>query len=176
MTFIRPEALAALSRWRELIAAGGAGAGGLWLLAQGGVLPTALGAVAVAAAAGLGLTALRRLRFAAGSGALAAGPGAVEVVEGQISWFGPGIGGSAAIDDLAALSVVTVAGIRCWRLDQADGRHLLIPLAAAGADRLFDAFSVLPGMDGGLLLAAVGRREGAVMVWRRSRPASARLR
>ncbi|MFN6977021.1 MAG: hypothetical protein ACK4OP_02770 [Gemmobacter sp.] len=164
MSFFRPEAMAALYRWREVIAAGGAAAFGLWLIALGGLILTALGAAAVAAALGLGLTALRRMRFARRP----EGPGVVEIVEGQIAWYGPGIGGFVALDDLRALSLVTVAGMRCWRLDQADGAHLLIPVGAAGAERLFDAFAALPGLDAADLpraLEAAGT--GARLVWQR---------
>ena len=42
-----------------------------------------------------------------------------------------------------------------WRLRQHDGQALLIPVSAMGAERLFDAFAALPGMDTGVLVAAV---------------------
>ena len=42
-----------------------------------------------------------------------------------------------------------------WRLKQADGQALLIPVDAKGAGRLFDAFANLPGMDTADLIAAL---------------------
>lgn len=165
MSFVRPEVAALARRWREVLGAGALALAGLWLMAQGGAILPVAGALAVLAAAGLGLTGLRRMRFAGGG---EAGPGVVEVTEGQIAWFGPGIGGFAALGEVTVLSLVSVAGVRCWRLDQTDGTHLLIPLGAAGAERLFDAFAVLPGLSAGDLAAAArDPAPGARILWRR---------
>ena len=46
-------------------------------------------------------------------------------------------------------------GRRLWRLKQSDGQALLIPVDAKGAERLFDAFANLPGMDSAALVAAL---------------------
>jgi hypothetical protein len=167
VTFIRPEVAAALHRWREVIGAGGLAAFGLWLLTRGGVVLPVIGGLTVAVGAWLALTGWRRLRFARGTAA--AGPGVVEVIEGQVGWFGPGIGGFVALAEVHSLSLVTVAGIRCWRLDHEGSGHLLIPLDAAGAGRLFDAFAALPGLSvAALVTAAEAPGAGTRIVWRRA--------
>jgi hypothetical protein len=60
-----------------------------------------------------------------------------------------------ALPDLVELRLITLRGRRLWRLKQSDGQTLLIPVDAAGADRLFDAFASLPGMDSAALVAAL---------------------
>ncbi|NUB44275.1 hypothetical protein GEU84_007765 [Fertoebacter nigrum] len=151
MTVLRPEALATLHRWREVIAAAVVAVLGLWLASQGGLLLIPLGLALAALAAFYGLLALRRMRFAQSTTA----PGLVEVDEGQIGYMGPSFGGFVALPDLAELRLLTLHGQRMWRLKQQDGQVLLIPVAAAGAERLFDAFATLPGMDTQALVAAL---------------------
>ncbi|MGB3279647.1 MAG: hypothetical protein WBA92_10690 [Pseudorhodobacter sp.] len=157
MTFIRPEARAALWRWREVFAAAGLAAVGLWLVRLGGFVLVPLGAGVMVLALGFGLLAWRRLRFAQGGDA----PGVVEIDEGQVSFFGPSFGGAVALRELVELRLITMSGRRLWRLKQKDGQTLLIPVEAMGAERLFDAFSALPGMDTGALVAAVDPQENA---------------
>lgn len=148
---IRVEVTDAIWRWREVIAAGCFGAFGLWLIWLGGFLLGPLGALVLVLAAFWGVTAWRRMRFAQE----VAAPGMVEVDEGQVGYLGPSFGGYVALPDLAEIRLVTMYGRRLWRLKQADGQTLLIPVDAAGADRLFDAFGSLPGMDMAALLAAL---------------------
>ncbi len=177
MTLIRPELHQAILRGREVIAAATVVAFGLWLVWLGGYLLVPLGLCV----AGLGtiwvLQALRRMRFAQG----VAAPGVVEVDEGQVGYFGPGEGGFVALPDLVELRLVSVQGRRLWRLKQTDGQALLIPVDAAGAERLFDAFASLPGMDSGALVAALDtqaavggapgglvRGRDSLVIWRRA--------
>ncbi|MDP3961234.1 MAG: hypothetical protein Q8Q26_14450 [Pseudorhodobacter sp.] len=148
---IRPEVGAALRRWREVIAAVAVGAVGLWLMRLGGWVLTPAGVGLLALAFGLAVLALRRLRFWHG----VAAPGVVEVVEGQISYFGPESGGFVALPEVIELRLVVLHGRRNWRLKQGDGQALLIPVAAAGAAQLFDAFASLPGLDSQALVAAL---------------------
>ena len=173
MSFLRPEAAVALQRWREVIAAVIFAAAGGWIFALGGYFFAALGALVMATGAGLGWTALRRMRFACAP----TGPGVVEIDEGQVGWFGPGVGGFVSLTELSDLGLVTVANLRCWRLKQEDGQLLLIPVAATGADRLFDAFAALPGMDPARLITALEGEVDHPFVWRRTRaPALSRPR
>lgn len=151
MSLIRPEARAQLWRLREVFAAGGLGAVGLWIMALGGLILVPVGGAIVALAAGFGVLAWRRLRFAQSGEA----PGVVEFDEGQVSYFGPNSGGVIALRELVELRLLIVGGRRVWRLKQQDGQALLIPVSALGAERLFDAFAALPGMDTGALVAAV---------------------
>jgi hypothetical protein len=168
MPLIRAEAQATLIRYREVLAAGAVGAVGLWLIGLGGWFLIPAGGIVLGLAALWAISALRRLRFAQG----VAAPGVVEIDEGQVGYLGPGLGGYVALPDLVELRLIRLHGKRVWRLKQEDGQALLIPVEAAGAERLFDAFSVLPGLDGQTLLAAL---EAAAtedrVVWRRDKAA-----
>lgn len=164
MALIRAEAQEALRRWREVIAAGALGLFGLWLVALGGYLLVPLGAVVLALALGWGVQAHRRMRFVQRVEA----PGVVEVDEGQVGYLGPSFGGFVALPDLVELRVIRVHGRRLWRLKQADGQALLIPVTATGAERLFEAFSALPGMDTQALVAAAAEGGAERVVWRRN--------
>ncbi len=151
MSFVRPEVAALLLRWREAIIGAAVVAAGGWLILQGGYLMVPFGALLLALGASWVVLAVRRQRFGQPGDA----PGIVEVLEGQISYFGPTVGGSVGIPELVDIRLVTLRGRRIWRLKQADGQAILIPVEAEGADRLFDAFSALPGMDTAALVAAV---------------------
>lgn len=154
---IRPELLAALARGREVIAAGVVAALGVWLAWLGGYLLLPLGLGVVALALAWGIAAWRRMRFDQGTDA----PGVVEVDEAQIGYLGPGDGGGyVAIPDLVEIRLLRLRGRRLWQLRQSDGQVLLIPVDAAGAERLFDAFASLPGLDTSALVAALTPIQG----------------
>lgn len=167
---IRPGALATLKRWHEVILAGGLGLIGLWLVGLGGLVLIPLGGAVVAVAAVLALNGWRRLRFAQGQAA----PGVVEVDEGQIAYLGPELGGFASLGDLVEIKLLTLRGQRYWRLKQADGQAVLVPVDAQGAEGLFDAFASLPGLAPGVLVAAIAQgappegMSGMRLVWRRT--------
>ncbi len=172
MGLIRDEARDTLLRYREVIAAGATGAVGLWLIWLGGLFLIPVGALILGLGVAWAISALRRLRFSQGVGA----PGVVEIDEGQVGYLGPGLGGYVALPDLVELRLIRVYSKRVWRLKQSDGQALLIPVEASGAERLFDAFAVLPGLDSQALVAALEAplTEDRV-IWRRDRGA-ARLR
>lgn len=147
----RPEALALLSRFREPALGGLVLALGLWVATRGGWFLGLAGGWVAALGVAWTILALRRLRFAAGTVA----PGLVEVDEGRITYMGPSLGGSIGLPDLAEIRLLTLRGRRVWRLRQADGQALLVPLDAAGAEGLFDAFATLPGLGSAALVAAL---------------------
>lgn len=172
---IREGAREAIWRWREVGAAGVVVALGLWVASGGGFVLVPFGLLVAALGAGLAVQAWRRMRFVQGAEA----PGIVEVDEGQISYMGPQLGGFVSVPELVELRLVALRGRRLWRLKQADGQALLVPVDAAGAEGLFDVFATLPGMDMGALLAALepqgsaGARgvvagEVAQVLWRRA--------
>lgn len=172
---IRPELRDALWRLREVGVGLGMAVVGMWLMALGGYLLVPLGGVVAAGGAALAVLAWRRRRFASTGDA----PGVVRVDEGQISYLGPQVGGFVNLRDLLEVRLIAMRGRRLWRLKQTDGQALLIPVEAAGAEALFDAFSALPGLSSADLLAALAPASGgdsrAVMaggenrlVWRRS--------
>lgn len=164
---IRPEARDWLWQRREVIAALILGVFGLWLVALGGWVLVPFGLAMIALGVALAISALRRLRFAQDISA----PGMVEVDEGQVGYLGPAFGGYVALPDLTELRLVTIHRRRLWRLKQADGQALLIPIDAVGADRLFDAFASLPGMNTAVLVAALGTAPATndtQVIWRRA--------
>jgi len=167
MALIRPEAAAALIRWREAIAGALLALAGLWLVSLGGAFFLVVGTLAVGLGAALMLIAWRRARFRHGADA----PGVVEVVEGQIAYFAPsGGGGFAALSEIEEVGfTVTAAGRPAWAIGQRGASALIIPMGAAGAEALFDAFLSLPGARAEPFLAAAHRRpaEGPVTIWRR---------
>lgn len=172
---IRPEVQAVLWRWREVALGAGVLGLGLWLMQLGGYLLVPLGAAVGLAGVALGVLAWRRLRFFAAGEA----PGVIQIDEGQISYMGPQVGGFVSLRDLVEVRLIRVRGRRLWRLKQSDGQALLIPVEAAGAEALFDAFSSLPGLSSAGLVAALAPSPGtgsrAVMaggesrvVWRKA--------
>jgi hypothetical protein len=159
---IRPELRAALWRGREVIATGAVVAFGLWAASFGGLVLVPFGLAVALLGIGLGLQALRRLRFAQGADA----PGVVTVDEAQISYMGPQVGGFVNVPDLIELRLVRMRGRRLWRFKQSDGQALLVPVDAAGADALFDVFATLPGLDMAAVLAAMepGQETGGTVL------------
>jgi hypothetical protein len=171
MRLIREDLTVTMHHWREVIAAGGLALVGLWLIGLGGYLLVPLGVIVLGLAGLWAVQAWRRLRFAQGVSA----PGVVEVDEAQVGYFGPGFGGFVALPDMVELRLLTLNGQRLWRLKQDDGQALLIPVSATGAERLFDAFASLPGMDMQALVAAASGSAGDGLVWRRQAADAPRL-
>lgn len=151
----------ALLHWREPLIWALVALGGIWLGLRGGIILAGAGLAVVGVAAVLGLSSWRRLRFAGdggrGPGAVAPGlgPGAVDIDEGQITYFSAETGGAIALNDLAEIRLIALGGLPVWRLRQGDGQALLVPLSALGAEALYDVFAALPGMDMARLLAAM---------------------
>jgi hypothetical protein len=156
---IRPEAAATLRRWRDVILGVALGALGLWMVAQPGFVLPALGAVLVALGLGLAVVGMRRIRLAG-----VQGPGVVQVVEGQVAYFGPTGGGFVALDDLTLLA----SDREDWVLTGADGSVLRVPRGAQGVEALTDALVRLPGLDPAALLRRGGAAAaGPQRIWRR---------
>jgi hypothetical protein len=152
MSLIRPELLAAAHRGREVVAALALTVVGGWLATLGGYFFVPLGGLLLALGLGWALLSIRRLRFRQDGDA----PGIVRVTEAQIAYMGPRVGGFVGLPELAEIRLLTYRGRRIWRLRQADGAMLHIPVEADGAEALFDAFATLPGMDTATLVAALG--------------------
>lgn len=167
MNLIRPELARQIHRWREVILALLLAAGGLWLLWLGGWVLGPLGVAILALGLAWARHAHARLRFARA----VAAPGVVELDEAQLAYLGPETGAVLSLDEAVDLRLLTVGGRRMWRLRQADGQAMLIPVDAAGAERLFDAFASLPGLDPTTLADAVARfgdgPDEMRMIWRR---------
>ncbi|MHA6263334.1 hypothetical protein ACXYMO_09040 [Arenibacterium sp. CAU 1754] len=174
MSFIRPEARAAIWRWRELlVGVGMIAVGASWALGPAGLLGW-IGFAVIVAGISLSVVGIQRARF---RGA-ADGPGVVTVDEGQITYFGPLSGGAIAAADLERVTLDPTANPAHWVLSQPDQPHLTIPVNAAGADALFDVFSSLPGIRTERMLAQMRDTTlHPVVIWERKsmRPPDHRL-
>jgi hypothetical protein len=172
MSLIRPQARAALWRWREVLAAAGAGALGLWWVLGGAGIVHWLGWVLIAAALAMVPAGVQRTRFRTGAG----GPGVVVIDEGLIAYLGPHTGGTVALSEMTSLAL-DAHGPRRWLLSQPGQPDLSIPLDAEGAEALFDAFAALPGLRSGQIVAAMHRpAAGQHLLWQRGGPSAARPR
>lgn len=171
---IRPEVIAALKRWHEALAGLAVVLLGLyWAFFTGGGLLHWIGYGVLVLGLALTVTGLQRGRFRSGDG----GPGVVQVVERRISYFGPLSGGVVDLDTLQALSLDTVSDPPCWLLLAPERKLLAIPLTAAGADQLFDAFATLPGLRTEQMLRRMEERtRGSVVIWRAEAVRKATLR
>lgn len=162
MSFVRPGAAAALTRWREVLVGMGCLALGLWWgFGTRGLLPY-IGYALIGLAGLLIVMGVQRARFRVPG----RGPGIVRVTEDQISYFGPLTGGTVALGDLASLSLQSDGKPAHWVLCQAGQPDLYIPVTAEGAEALFDAFARLPGLRTEQMLAELSRpRHRNAVIW-----------
>ncbi|WP_444454142.1 hypothetical protein ACTTAI_02915 [Rhodobacter capsulatus] len=163
---IRPELRAHLIRQREAYVAGLLLAASLWIATRGGWFLAAVGLCLAALTAGWVVLALRRARFSRP----VSDPGVVDLDEGRIGYYGTGglvLGGYMALDDLSEIRLLILKDSQFWRLKSRDGQALLVPVAAVGSEKLFDAFAGLPGIDMGAMTAALDTRITAQSLWRR---------
>lgn len=172
MSFLRPEATAALRRWGEAAAA----AASVVLAGWWGLADALRGSVFGWLVLGAGVLALFWLR-AAVLGALASRPvtgsGAAVFREREIGYMGPHRGGFLELDDIVRVEIYHVSGGTdpVWRLVGQHGDALAIPANAEGAGHLPEALAALPGFSD---LTAVGllqrSRTGRHVVWERHPP------
>lgn len=156
--FLRPEAKATLSRWRETLIGAAVLGLGLWLaLTRFGFLSW-LGWIVAALGLALIYTGVQHLRFRS----LGQGPGVVEITERRVAYYGPVVGGVADMDLLARLELIPGH----WRLTSLTGESLQIPVNATGAEALYDLFASLPGLRTEAMLQTLGAKPDApVTVW-----------
>ncbi|MEM6905768.1 MAG: hypothetical protein AAF568_07725, partial [Pseudomonadota bacterium] len=97
------------------------------------------------------------------------GPGLVTVEEGKIGYFGPEGGGFASLSALARVELWRGGGQAVWRFIGLEGGILEIPTEAAGAERLIDVLSGLPGLDyQALIEARLSDEPGVIRIWQRA--------
>ncbi|SFL59419.1 hypothetical protein [Shimia aestuarii] len=164
MSFVRPEARAAMMRWREALLGLAVLLLGLWWASGFGLLKwlgygvTVLGVIFI-------IAGIQRARFRSGQG----GPGVVQVDEGAVIYFGPLDGGSVAMRDLTRLALDGRSHPAVWVLSQAGQAPLMIPVNAKGSDALFDAFATLPGLKTEAMLARLQEKpDHPVVIWQKS--------
>ncbi|WP_372885396.1 hypothetical protein [Shimia sp.] len=161
MSFIRPEARAALWRWREVLLGAAVVLLGLYWASGFGLLRW-LGVAVVVAGLALLMAGVQRGRFRVGQGGL----GLVQVDERQITYFAPKGGGVVALEDLFCVLLDGSATPAVWVLHHPGRAELRIPVTAEGADALFDAFAVLPGLRTEHMLAQLRQKpHHPVVIW-----------
>lgn len=159
---MRPEIAAILRRWAEASAGVAALAlGAWWWLSEPGLLGWIGGAVALAGAA-VAFTGVQRARLRGPEG-----PGIVRLDEGRLLYMGPLEGGAADLDRLTGVSFEP-RGTPSWVLHREGEPPLSVPVGAAGAHALLDAFAALPGFDASRALSALERGAPADL-WRKGR-------
>jgi hypothetical protein len=172
MSFVRPEATAILTRWREALIGAVALLIGLWWIAGPGRLLTIPGVGLVVLGVALVWVGIQRGRFRGPGG----GAGQVQIDEGQITYFGPLTGGLIALREMTRVTLLKSTHPDHWQLEQNGQPPLLIPVNALGADGLFDAFATLPGLRTEHMLSALQATGGhEVLIWEREPSFSAQL-
>ncbi|GKY86754.1 hypothetical protein [Sinisalibacter aestuarii] len=163
MSFLRPEAIIALRRWRGAIAAAAVLALGLWWGLTSLGLIRWIGWALVLGGAALLWASAQRARFHGGHGGL----GVVEVDERQIAYFAPVGGGIVSLDMLSEVAIgPDRAGLPVWRFT-AGGEILRVPVSAEGTEALFDALTALPGVDiEAAIRASRSGPAGLTVIWR----------
>lgn len=165
MGFFRPEVRALLWRWREMLGGIGLVLVGLWLVAGPGFLLAVPGYALMISGVLFGWLGVQRARFRGADG----GAGAVQVVEGQVTYFGPLTGGTVALRELDRLSLERQMFPAHWKMEQQGQPALLIPVNAEGSEALFDAFATLPGLRTERMLHELGTTQRqAVVIWQKA--------
>ncbi|MEZ5715324.1 MAG: hypothetical protein R3D85_09225 [Paracoccaceae bacterium] len=166
MSLIRPEARAALWRWREvLLGAAVTALGANWALTAFGVMGW-LGWPVLALGLILLIAGLQRARVRPRAG----GAGLVELDEAQLSYFLPEGGVIVPLADVVRIEIVTAPpDVLTWVFTDGSGRAARIPASAAGAERLLDALSHFPGASFGQVIeASSARGANAFVIWRKN--------
>jgi len=166
--FLRPEARAFVWRWREVFGGALVALLGLWWILGPGLLLGYIGYLLLAAGCVFIWLGIQRTRFRGPDG----GAGAVQVDEGQITYFGPLTGGTVALRELQRLSLERSLFPAHWKLDQHGQPPLLIPVNAAGSEALFDAFATLPGLRTERMLAELNApydkvKPAGIVIWQK---------
>ena len=163
--FFRPEAMATLRRWREaLIGLAVVVVGGFVALAALTIILMAIGFSFAAIGLFLIWGGIQRGRFRQA----ASGPGIVNLDEGRVTYMGPLDGGVIDIEDMSVLLLDTRSRPSVWVLRQSHAAPLHIPVTATGADRLFDAFLRLPGIQTGQMVWKLNHsRADLTVIWER---------
>ena len=163
MAFVRPEVREAIARFRDAIVGTAVSLLGVyWALNSFGIL-SIIGTVLAVAGALLVFAGIQRGRFRNGSG----GPGVVYVDEGQVTFYGPLVGGSVVVADLAKIELQK-SGRRSaeWVLFDPATEPLRIPTNAEGSEALFDVFSALDGLNTEQMLKTLKRPpKKQVVIW-----------
>jgi len=174
-SFFRPEATRLVARWAEtlaLVAASILLVG--YILFWAGIFGWLKWVLAIVVAL-VGLWLVRSAILSALSDRGGDAPGLVTIDERRIAYFGPHIGGVASLNDIQTIEIATAAPeywqheaqwILRWSETEA---ALVIPVSAAGAEGLIDAFAALPGFAPTRALSALSAGANrTITIWQRS--------
>jgi hypothetical protein len=156
----RAEIAARARRWAEATAgAAGVALGAWWWITEPGLLGWIGGLVALLGSAVV-FTGVQRARLRGREG-----PGIVRLDEGRLLYMGPLEGGAADLDRLRGVGF-DPEDTPSWVLHREGEPPLRVPVGAAGAEALLDAFAALPGFEASRALAALERSDRPVDLWR----------
>ena len=139
MSFLRPEVISGLLRWRDALVGSVLIAFGLYSAFTGLTVQRWTGYLLILLGAALLWEGIKRARFPAPGG----GPGVVDVDERQITYFGPLGGGAVSIDELSRVEIRTGPAGPHWDFTDTSGATLTIPGNAENVELLFDALAAL---------------------------------
>jgi hypothetical protein len=163
MSFLRPEARAMIWRLREVIAAVVLTAAlAWWAVSSFGVMRWIVLTLALLSLVCV-IAALQRARFvASGSGA-----GLVEVDEGVVSYLTALTGGQVEISEITSVTLLpALKGPAQWQIEAPGQSPLLIPLDAVDAEKLFDVFVSLDGIETEKMLRQIKHMpDTPVVIW-----------
>ncbi|ALI55294.1 hypothetical protein [Celeribacter marinus] len=162
---MRPEVRALIWQWREVLIALLVVALMAWWAASSFGVVRWVALVVTIAALFLAFAAVQRARFGRTEG----GIGAVEFDEGVVSYFTATTGGQIEIAAMTSVMLLpAVRGPAHWQLDAPAQAPLLIPLDAFGAEKLFDVFVTLNGIETEKMLRQIkSAPDSPVVIWRK---------
>ena len=161
---IRPEVIARILRWREVLVGLGALVLGLWWAFTSVGTIRWIGVVVAIGGVAILREGAQRLRRPAGGG----GAGIVHVMERQVTYLSGEGGGAVSLDSLERVEILGADGTATWGLIDAEGRAVRIPADAERSDALFDALVALPGFPEDDAVSALARPEpGRRVIWDR---------
>ncbi|RPE66282.1 hypothetical protein EDD53_1982 [Pacificibacter maritimus] len=162
---IRPEVRAQIWHFREVIGAVALAFLFVWFFISSYGFMRWVALALICASLFIAFAAFQRARFAkAGQGV-----GVVEVDEGVVSYFTAFTGGQVEIDTLTSVILLPATkGSAHWQLEAAGQTTLNIPLDAVDAEKLFDVFVSLDGIETERMLKQIKQMpKSPVVVWRK---------
>ena len=166
MSFIRPEAIGSLNKYRGFILASFIVTMGIFIISISFGATRIMGVFSLVLGGLIGHDAYRRFKFPSGKG----GAGLVDVDERCVSYLSAEGGMSISMDTLDRIEVHRNAKGRInWVFYGPEG-ILSVPGDAEGTSKLFDALVALPGVNYTQAEAAThGKGPDLFLIWQRNR-------
>lgn len=160
---MRPEIKEMLWRWREVGMALIVVCLFLWFATSSFGVMRWIGFGLVALSVILIIAAIQRARFSGKTD----GRGVVDIDEGVVSYMLPFGGGQIEVENLTCVLLLPAdAGPAHWQLEATGQSALQIPLDAFGAEKLFDVFVSLKGIETERMLRQIKQTpDQPVVIW-----------